>query len=133
MHIVLGTFVNGILVGFIMRLVENSSEWSYSMAIMYGFTCVAIYPHETLLKLKDLGAKGKHLSDLLEGESIFGTAMCIIMILIALQHENGYFHNAEHISMFIFAFLLGGKYEFLYTNFIGSDILCESLLLHIEK
>ncbi|XP_044757843.1 sodium/hydrogen exchanger 10-like [Coccinella septempunctata] len=100
--------LNGLMVGFIMRLVENSSNWNIEMALMYGFTCIAIYPHETLMKLKDLGAKGKHLSDFLEGESIFGTATCIIMILVAMQHQNGFFHNAEHISLFIFQYIFGG-------------------------
>ncbi|KAL3276419.1 hypothetical protein HHI36_011804 [Cryptolaemus montrouzieri] len=102
------TLINGFIVGFIMRLVENSSDWDFQLGIMYGFTCVATYPQETLTYLKDLGSKGKHLADILEGESVFGTAVCIIMILAALKHYIGFLWTLNHYLIFVFQFILGG-------------------------
>ncbi|KAK9881861.1 hypothetical protein WA026_018061 [Henosepilachna vigintioctopunctata] len=102
------TIINGFIVGFIMRLVENSVEWPPDLGIMYGFTCVAIYPQETLKYIRDLGMKGKHLSDILDGEVIFGTVVCIVMIVSAVNHADGQLQSPQEYSVFIFHYIIGG-------------------------
>lgn len=105
-----GVLITAFIVGLVeMAILNLELHWTLLMGLIFGIVATPIYPFEVVKVLKEV-EKSKHLSILLEGESMLGTGFCIVLFHIVL---GAYRQNITDWYQFVFVFVRlcgGGKY-----------------------
>ncbi|XP_044758965.1 sodium/hydrogen exchanger 10-like [Coccinella septempunctata] len=114
-----GLVGNAILVGTIIRYLL-AKDWKLVDCVMFGTACVVIYPKENIMILRQQGTESKHISILLEGETIFGTFMAFGLYHILLTGFVSYLEKVKDIVIVVMRYALGGT----IVGYIMGEINC---------
>lgn len=102
-----GYLLNACITGLIMLVLLSNDEWTYAMGILFGTMCTPIYPIEIITMLKEFG-QTKHLSILLESESIIGDSTTVIMFQILVGIIDHNIVTWYNVFMVFLRFAVGG-------------------------
>lgn len=102
-----GLLINAVFIGFLVMIIIQI-KWSYATAVLFGTICTPIYPAEVVTLLKEIGLQ-KQIIALLEGESIVGIGVVIIVFEVIFGWEDLYVVYWYHFISVIVRFAGGGK------------------------
>ncbi|XP_049880315.1 sodium/hydrogen exchanger 10-like [Pectinophora gossypiella] len=101
-----GALMTALLAAFMAYYLVDTS-WNFGACMLFGVTCIPIYPGEVVRQLKEM-SHGKFVSVLLLGEGLIGDATAMITFTATFGYVSMAVTEASQIALMLVRYIGGG-------------------------